>query len=305
LWAVYTTHPHIYHPSPAYVEEERTAIGIISGGATVDSNTKYIATRERSFPFELIFKSLTTIKVEEAQASIESDRRHILNSIAGRSLQEIDEDPLTENAQYAAVDNAVRATFVSTIESLQKALEKGDDVWALVLEAMSKGRNSLDMTLEFKEDVDELKDLLAMYGSGWNKLTAEKAVDLISHLPPTVKNLYISHADFGAEFIDTVTKHIQTTSQLDFLGLNRTVAGGEEGRKAGKRFAGAIALNVTIKQLYLHCTDLVVADNVEEWGVALMSNKTLEELYLEGVEDDVIKRLKEATKTRSPYLLIW
>merc|ERR550539_2149635 len=99
----------------------------------------------------------------------------------------------------------------------------------------------------------------------WEGLTAEKAVDMISHLPPTVTDLIINDASFGLNFMDAVINHLTSTSNLRWLRLNDTVAGGEEGPKAGTRLAKAVAANKTMEYLYLCDTDLMDGDNAEDW----------------------------------------
>lgn len=172
---MYTAQPHTYSLNDDFYgeqEEERDAVGLISGGTTNDrNNSSLIAARELYFPSSLMFKALT-IKVEDAKLSEEADRRHILNFIAGKSLSEINNVPLKGHANYAAIDNALCATSVSTIPSIQSALHSGNDtIWSATLDAMTKGSNPISMHFEFKQE-------------GWKGMTAEKAVSLIDHLPP-------------------------------------------------------------------------------------------------------------------------
>jgi len=108
LWAVCTAHTHNYKYPYDGREEERKAIGIISGGSTSDyGGSDFITARETSFPFELIKKSLS-IQVESAQSSVESDRVHILNSIVGHPLNQIDNTPLTTHNKYAELNDNLR-----------------------------------------------------------------------------------------------------------------------------------------------------------------------------------------------------
>jgi len=298
---VYTAYPHTY--TSVGDEEERDAIGLISGGATVDGGPWDTAAREREFPFALISKSLN-IKVEDAKATEEADRLHILNSIAGRGVSELNKKPLKGHANYTAIDDAVRATFVSTVQSLQSAHNSGDEtIWTSTLSAMSKGTNPLKMLF---------------YLEGWKGMTAEKAVALIDNLPPTTVSLTLddakctdaaklrfTDAKFEVDFVYSVAKHIRTTSNLRYLNLAAgTVVGGEDGRKAGVRLAEAVSSNTTITEIYLSRMDLIGEKNVKEWATALMANKTLRELYLNGVEKKVVEKLKKATKSRTPELFI-
>ena len=99
-------------------EEERKALGIISGGATSDYGaSSRISAREAAFPYELIKKSLS-IQVESAEASVEDDRIHILNSIVGCSGEKIDDVPLKAHDNYVKLNNSLRGTFASSTASL-------------------------------------------------------------------------------------------------------------------------------------------------------------------------------------------
>ena len=205
-------------------------------------------------------------------------------------MSEIDNAPLKGHANYAAIDDALRATFVSTVSSLQSALQSGDaTVWSATLNAMSKATNSIYMIFDFDE-------------KGWKGITAEKAVCLIDHLPPITK-LYIYNANFGVDFVDSVSNYIRTTSTLEYLNLYSTEAGGEDGRQAGVRLAEAVSSNTTLTKLWLSTTDLLVEENVEEWAAALMENKTLTEMCAAGVER-WREPVNEAIKSRTPVLTI-
>ena len=198
------------------------------------------------------------------------------------------DDHETKQTNDAAVVNKFRNVDVS---SLQSALQSGDaTVWSATLNAMSKGTNSIKMELNFENE-------------GWKGITAEKAVCLIDHLPPTVTRLEIYNANFGVDFVDSVSNYIRTTSKLDHLALRSTEAGGEDGRQAGVRLAEAVSSNTTLTTLCLESTDLLVEENVEEWAAALMENKTLTHLRANGVER-WREKVNEAIKSRTPVLTI-
>jgi len=108
LWAVYTAHTQNYKHPWGDGEEERKALGIISGGSTSDNGySDRIAARETSFPFELIKKSLS-IQVECAQASVECDRVHILNTMVGRPINQLDNAPPTTHYKHAELNNGIQ-----------------------------------------------------------------------------------------------------------------------------------------------------------------------------------------------------
>jgi len=116
LSAIYTAHKHTYIEPDSAAEEDRDAIGIISGGATSDAGyIPSITAREKSFPFDILTKSLS-ISVEEAEATTDSDRVHILNAITGNCGSKINNTPPVSHEQYNAVNDVLRKRFTSRIE---------------------------------------------------------------------------------------------------------------------------------------------------------------------------------------------
>merc|ERR1712008_399021 len=87
-----------------------------------------------------------------------------------------------------------------------------------------------------------------------------------------------------------------------FPNLNRLyisdslVIGEEKVQEVGVRLAKIMSTNTTVENLILFSTDLIGADNAEQWGDALMKNTTLTELKLLGVEDEIVDKLKTRTK---------
>jgi len=98
-------------------------------------------------------------------------------------------------------------------------------------------------------------------------------------------------ANFGAAFVDAISEHIRQSSQLDDLYLYGVeFGGGEEGWKSAVWFAEAVGENDSLTTLYLYHMDVIGMDNLEEWGFALMENKTLTKMVLRNVKDqDEIK----------------
>lgn len=303
VWAVYTANRHIGKSDWTGKEEEREAVGIISGGAPIDGgNAHYTSVRERHFPVQLIKKSLA-INVETADSTEESDRIHILNSIRGNCGDGINDTPPKKDPKYNAVNDAVRAGFISTVPSIKAAAKETDNDWNKFLLALSKGGKELKMDFNFSEGCGFGED-------GWDGLTADRATQLIKHLPLTIVELNVSHAEdkFGTPFIDAVSKHVSESSRLDKLWLSDISVGGEEGGKAAVRLVEAIDANNSLKEFYLGGeTDLLGLNNLEEWGSILVKNNTLKKLVVvSGLKDrgEIISKLKEITKNRTPKLYV-
>jgi len=291
LWAVYTAHSHTYKNYWGAIEE-RKALGIVSGGVTSDlGNSHYFIAREAAFPYDLIEKSLS-IQVEVADASVEDDRRHILNSIAERSIENIDDVPPAAHDNYVRLNNSLRGTFASSTASLLGAAEKDDRRWKKMIEALSNGTTRGEMKFDFYSN--------GPFG-GW---TTARATQMVSHLPLTISALSIYSAKYGSEFLVALIERVAQFHNLNKLDLWHTSVGDEKGgQKVGLRLAKMISTNTTIKNLELgFTTDLLGADNAEQWGDALMKNDTLTELMLRGVADDIVDKLKAETKNRALQL---
>jgi len=154
LWAVYTAKKHTYENPDYGTKQERESVGIISGGSTSDQNvTYYTTTREQHFPYEVISKALK-INVENADASVNDDRVHILNSIIGKSIDDIDESPPKEHQKYTELNESLKSIFAASQASLQGAAKDTDEKWKAMLVALSKGTKKDDMSFDFEPNYD-------------------------------------------------------------------------------------------------------------------------------------------------------
>jgi len=300
MWAVYTAKPHKYKKPGEDGYENRKAVGIILGGSTSDmGDYSLTAAREAAFPYDLIKKSLS-IEVECAEASVKKDRIHILNSIVGSD--ELNVEPPESHDQYIALNNTVRATFASSVASLQGAATKGGTAWNEMVTVLSKG-SMTKISFDFKvgRELGELKSVQATY--------------LVANLPLAIKNLKIKNAKHGVEFMNSLVQRVGILKNLKKLWIdNDTLESGEEGKrdaggknegqKADFNLATMLSTNNTIDELHLYNTDLVRTDNVEMWVNALMLNKKIARLWLIGVGKEVRDALTEKTKDRELELKV-
>ena len=92
------------------IDGDRGAVGITHGLIPSDEgesfNKQY---RESKFPLDRILQA-TKVDVKHAQASVESDRRIILNTITG---QPVDDDVVDNHAKYDELNNVLRGIFVT------------------------------------------------------------------------------------------------------------------------------------------------------------------------------------------------
>ena len=126
-------------------------------------------------------------------ASKAHDKTHVPNHISD-NVNDLDAEPPKDHDNYEALHDTVRGAFASTIAVLQSACDGGDDEWQRMLIAMSKS---------IKKDIIQF-DFGA--GKGWDDLSAERAAEMIHHLPPpSIEGLVISRgAPYGSPFMDSV-----------------------------------------------------------------------------------------------------
>ena len=231
--------------------------------------------------------------MESTESSVESDRIHILNSIVGNPINQINNKPNITHNKYAELNDNLRGTFASSAASLQGAAKEGGEGWKRMIEALSKGSVSVDMDFDFDAD------------GPWSGLTAVQATELVAHLPLTIDELWIGNAKYGIKFMRALIKRVKKFHNLKELNIGRTLVGGEEEwQEAGLRLAEILSCNTTIEDITLPA-GLIGAKNVEEWGNTLMENKTLTEFVYDGeLGDDIVDELNKKTEDRETKLLI-
>jgi len=187
--------------------------------------------------------------IQTANASKAHDKRHILTYISD-NVNDIDAEPPKEHENYEALNDAVRGAFASTMAVLQSACGGGDDEWQRMLRAMSKSIKNDKMQFNFEA------------GSGWDDLSAERAVEMINHLPPSIKGLVIVDAPYGSPFMDEVIDWIEKSTSLKYLHIACTCVGGRNrGRDVGIGLAKTLAAKNTTETLKLSYTDLMGSRN--------------------------------------------
>jgi len=114
--------------------------------------------REDSFPLEMI-RAAMQVELEKAQASVEQDRRHILNLLAG--MRDIDAEPPEQHEHFDAANAKLRAIFA--LASWARVTSDGF-LEVLGLPQVLRGdrnRRQLSLTLSGSLQQDRDLDLLA------------------------------------------------------------------------------------------------------------------------------------------------
>jgi len=275
LWAVYTAHKHKFQARSGLDPVDRDAVGIISGGTPCDGGVARVTSlRESYFPTDLIRKS-HTIKIELAEASRDSDRKHILNSIVRN--KNLEADPPTTHPNYDAVNDAVKGAFAASLPILKAAAAAGGEEWTDTLDRLSKGI----MTGTFEFYFNEFSPPLSL----------SQAREFVSHVPSTCNGLNIRHAR-GEAFECAIEGMIDCIGNANTMKriicfdckVGHWLKGGKD---AGCQLATAIESSkhaTSIEELALY-TDLIVSGNVSEWASALRKMTALKALMLLDVGD--------------------
>jgi len=148
-------------------EDERLARQLGAGHPAA----KVRGDREKHFPLEVL-KAGLSLELEKAQASQEADRVHILNAIAGRSL---DDPPLASHPSYTRVNQTLRGIFA--VAGWRQAVERG------IVEA-------LDLTTVLAQD--EHRTELNLDFTGSILVSDAAALEIARGLPPKLESLGIS-----------------------------------------------------------------------------------------------------------------
>jgi len=143
--------------------------------------------------------------VEVEKASVEDDRIHILNSIVGQLVDNINDVPPETHDKYEQLNNSLRATFTSSTASLVRASKEDDEGWTKMIRVMSKVTMRSDMAFDFDSD------------GIWGELSAVRATQLVKHIPLTIEAFTIENANYGVEFMDAVTERVAQFYNLKWL----------------------------------------------------------------------------------------
>ena len=103
------------------IDRDRRAVGITHGYSLSDDGSPRLKkNRESKFPLDRILLA-TNVDIKQAQASVESDRKLILNTITGRS---VDVPVVDDHDKYDELNNILRGFFVTP--ALQRIIKEMD-----------------------------------------------------------------------------------------------------------------------------------------------------------------------------------
>ncbi|CAE8617631.1 unnamed protein product, partial [Polarella glacialis] len=138
--------------------------------------------RELCFPIHVLEKGMN-LRLQEAQATEDADRRHILNSVVGKQLHKLDEAPPLEHANYTEVNARLGSRFA--LACFRPAIMKGSARRLGVARALQADRWQRQLAL----DIDKLP--------GERQATAFEV--FVAGLPTELKHLSLSWKEFAAD----------------------------------------------------------------------------------------------------------
>ena len=301
----------------------RSAVGILDGMAkffegpeerdAVIEEADNKAEREADFPTARAMAAFT-LKLQDAQASVDTDKIKILNTIAGRS--DLTAKPPDEHPTYDKLNASLRGRFALVV--LRPLLDAGDS--AALDEALQLlkvcGRRKIELGFSGCEAFDarameliathlppELEEL-NMLRSG---LTAEHVPSLAAALAPAaskVVQLELSYNQLKVEGAQIIFGLLETNTTLTSVGLNATVLCGlDSGEYTAEGFiaiAKMLEVNRTLRSLSLD--DNKPTNRGEDMAgmialsEALKANSTLQTLTLatNDLGDEDAKHLADA-----------
>jgi len=108
----------------AYLITDQPCEQGVDAGTAHSSSADLKMTRELDFPLAVIKIGLG-LELEHASASVDTDRKHILNSISRRPVAEFNDEPPKANPLYEEVNAQLRSTFA--ISALRQIIDAGED----------------------------------------------------------------------------------------------------------------------------------------------------------------------------------
>ncbi|CAE8602841.1 unnamed protein product, partial [Polarella glacialis] len=216
--------------------------------------------RELCFPIHILEKGMN-LRLQEAQASDEADRRHILNSVVGKQLHELDEAPPLEHENYTEVNAQLGSRFAV----------------ACFKPAFKKGSPSLRLSVARALQADPWRRQLVLNIGIIPKERQAAAFGVcVAGLPANLQDLSLIWQSFAADsnlaaLAEKLPISLQQL-QLDFMGC-------EEISDAGVA-AVAEKLPISLQDLQL---DFSCCEEISDAGVAALAEKlpiSLQQLQL-------------------------
>ena len=239
--------------------------------------------RESKFPLERIIKAIN-VDVKQAKASVESDRKLILNTINGGS---VDDAVVDDHDKYDDLNNVLRGIFVTpALERIIK--EKDVDTITRCLDIVKASNTSIiDLNLEDCSRFDD--DIL---------------IKLADSLPPTLAEftLWSVRSALTVNGMNACLEKIFGCPQLVRLDLSCNNIGDD----GAKQIADALKVNQRLKTMSL-IGNIIGDDGAIFIADALKDNHCLKMLLLSNnsICDDGAKMIADAMKVNHSLMTLY
>jgi len=212
-WAIYTAHEHTYD-GVAFdgVIEKREAIGIVPGGAPSDKSGKgdeesvRTTLREKYFPVDRVFNVLS-VKVENAEATEESDRIHILNAIVDNT-DGLNAEPPKKHQKYKLL-NLILQRSIATSSGILMAIKRNNgETRKAILSILSNDNRKEGMQFNFQH-WNHWKEMAKQPPDEETKMAAH----MMLNLPRGIESLEIRFARFGPPFMRALAEWVKNSAE--------------------------------------------------------------------------------------------
>ena len=226
------------------------------GLAPVDGDAEGKYHREKYFPVEVGERGLQ-VTLETAKASMEADRVRILNTIVGRTGNELKAPVMESHGSYQILNDTLAGRFA-----------------AAMLRPLLDADKPLDLCLQ-RLQRSGLKSLQLNFGE-CSRFDRAVAVEVFESIPSVLAELDLRGSGLRAGHCDGLAKLIKASAALKKLILFQNTIGDE----GGKVIAHALAVNASLAELDLS-KNQIGAKGAIAIGEALKANGSLNWLNLE------------------------
>ena len=260
IWCIFELFKSVKDNNSNYVFDVYTeidgnkAVGITHGFIPSDSADSYCKKlRETEFPLDRILQA-TNVDVKQAEASVESDRKFIINTITGQSL---DDAVVNDHANYDELNNILRGIFVTP--ALERIIKEKDVSTITRCLDIVKASNAKMIDLDCSKFDDDL------------------IIKLADSLPPTLTDFRLESTGSAvtANGMNACLEKIVGIPKLVRLDLSDNSIDDD----GAKQIADALKNNHSIKEMDLSDNN-IGDDGVKQIADALKVNYSLEELDL-------------------------
>lgn len=289
LLALYTYHVHW---SLVDNGAQVAAVGLIpNDGCTKDSISLETAVRQSNFPIDRLLNALH-VSIQNAEASRNEDRKHILNTLVDRKMADLELEPFDEHENYEKLNNVIRGAIASTEAGIVAAHDANStEYWDVALKAMR-----YSSTTKMKIDKSRFSPIV-LGGETYDDIFSQQfpskdVVSFFQNLPIVLEKLEIEEYPLERVAMDALLDWLENSSKsFKHLSMRCICIGGTAGGKeCGERLAKFLAReDCKLESIQLNSTDLFGSRNVNTWVECLKKSKTSAVVVVLGLSNKFVE----------------